>query len=56
MGRYEIYKDAAKEWRFRLIAKNGQIIAASEGYTTKESCEQGIASMKVNANSETIEV
>lgn len=48
-GKFELYKDAAGEFRFRLKAGNGQNILASEGYTTKTSCENGIDSVKVNA-------
>lgn len=47
--KFEIYTDKAGEFRFRLKAKNGQIIAVSEGYKTKTSCENGIASVKKNA-------
>ena len=47
--KFEVYKDKAGEFRFRLKAKNGEIIAMSEGYTTKPSCENGIASVKKNA-------
>ncbi len=47
--KFEIYKDKAGEFRFRLKAKNGEIIGVSEGYTTKQSCENGIASVAKNA-------
>ena len=47
--KFEMYKDKAGEFRFRLKARNGQIIAVSEGYTTKASCENGIASVQKNA-------
>jgi uncharacterized protein YegP (UPF0339 family) len=30
-----IFKDKAKEWRFRIVAGNGEIIASSEGYKRK---------------------
>ncbi len=45
----EIYTDKKGETRFRLKATNGQVIAASEGYTTKASCKNGIESVKKNA-------
>ncbi|WP_153446851.1 YegP family protein [Vibrio algicola] len=48
-GKFEMYTDAAGEFRFRLKAGNGQNILASEGYTTKASCENGIESVKTNA-------
>ena len=47
--KFEVYKDKRGEFRFRLKAKNGQIIAVSEGYTTMASCDNGIASVKKNA-------
>lgn len=47
--KFEVYKDKAGEFRFRLTAKNGQNIAASEGYTTLDNCMNGIESVKKNA-------
>ena len=47
--KFEIYKDKAGEYRFRLKAKNGQIIATGEGYKAKASCLNGIESVKKNA-------
>ncbi len=47
--KFELYTDKAGEFRFRLKAKNGQIIAASEGYTAKASCKNGIESVRKNA-------
>ena len=47
--KYEVYTDKAGEFRFRLKAKNGEIIAASEGYTAKANCLNGIESVKKNA-------
>ena len=48
-GKFEIYKDKAGEFRFRLKASNGQNIMASEGYKAKSGCENGIASVQKNA-------
>jgi len=54
--KFEIYKDNAGEFRFRLKATNGQVIAVSEGYTTLASCENGVESVKKNAvDAETVE-
>ena len=47
--KFEMYQDKAGEYRFRLKARNGEIIAVSEGYTTKAACENGIESVKKNA-------
>ena len=53
--KFEMYKDKAGEFRFRLKAGNGQIIAVSEGYTTKASCENGVSSVQKNAPEAEIE-
>jgi len=48
-GKFELYTDNAGEFRFRLKAGNGQIILASEGYKSKASANNGIESVKTNA-------
>ena len=47
--KFEMYQDKAGEYRFRLKARNGEIIAVSEGYTAKASCLNGIESVRKNA-------
>ena len=47
--KFEVYTDKAGEFRFRLKATNGQIIAVSEGYKALASCMNGIESVKKNA-------
>ena len=47
--KFEVYADKAGEFRFRLKATNGQVIAVSEGYTAMKSCLNGIESVKKNA-------
>lgn len=47
--KFEIYTDKAGEFRFRLKATNGQIIAVSEGYKAMAGCMNGIESVKKNA-------
>ena len=47
--KFEVYVDKAGEFRFRLKARNGQIIAVSEGYKAIASCMNGIESVKKNA-------
>ncbi len=47
--KFEVYKDKAGEFRFRLKASNGQIIATGESYPAKASCLKGIESIKKNA-------
>ncbi|HBC29721.1 MAG TPA: hypothetical protein DC024_00535 [Clostridiales bacterium] len=53
--KFEIFTDKAGEFRFRLKAKNGEIIATSEGYKTMDSCKNGIESVRKNAANSTIE-
>lgn len=53
--KFEMYTDKAGEYRFRLKAKNGEVIATSEGYKAKASCENGIASVKKNAEDAKVE-
>ena len=48
-AKFELYKDKKGEFRWKLIATNGQTIAVGEGYTTKESAKNGIESVKKNA-------
>ena len=47
--KFEVYADKAGEFRFRLKATNGQVIAVSEGYKAIASCMNGIESVKKNA-------
>ncbi|MCK4439745.1 YegP family protein [Candidatus Bathyarchaeota archaeon] len=49
MPKFEIYKDAAEKFRFRLKAPNGEIIASGEAYESKDACKNGIESIKTNA-------
>ena len=47
--KFEVYTDKAGEFRFRLKARNGEIIATGEGYKTKASCLNGVESIRKNA-------
>ena len=54
--KFEIYKDKKGEFRWRLIASNGQMIANSgEGYKSKDSAKNGIESVQKNAAKAAIE-
>ena len=53
--KFEMYTDKAGEFRFRLKARNGEIIAVSEGYKAKVSCLNGIDSVRRNAPSAAVE-
>lgn len=47
---FEVFLDNANEWRWRLIATNGNIIADSgEGYQSKQGVKRGIESVKRSA-------
>jgi len=54
-AKFEINKDVAGEFRFNLVATNGEIIAVSQGYNAKESALKGIESVKRNAADAVIE-
>lgn len=47
--KFELYTDKSGAFRFRLKARNGQIIAVSEPYSTKAVCRGGIESVQANA-------
>ena len=47
--KFEVYQDSEGDYRFRLKAKNGQVIAASEGYKELKGCLNGIESVRKNA-------
>ena len=53
--KYEVYLDKAGEYRFRLKARNGEIIATGEGYKAKASCLNGIESIRRNAPDAAVE-
>ncbi|MBS7615645.1 YegP family protein [Candidatus Bathyarchaeota archaeon] len=47
--KFEWFKDKSGKFRFRLVAPNGEIIAVSEAYSSKDACLNGIESVKKNA-------
>ena len=47
--KFELYKDKAGEFRFRLKAGNGEVILTGESYVSKDGCKNGIASIRKNA-------
>jgi uncharacterized protein len=53
-AKFEISKDKAGKFRFHLKAPNGEIIAASQGYT-KANAEKGIEAIKTHAPSAKVE-
>jgi amphi-Trp domain-containing protein len=54
-GKFELFQGANDQWYFRLKAPNGEIILASEGYTSKEGALNGIESVRKNAQLENVE-
>jgi len=42
MSKFEVFKDDADEWRFRLKANNGKIVAVSESYPSIRNAKRGI--------------
>jgi uncharacterized protein YegP (UPF0339 family) len=48
-GTFELYTDKSGEYRFRLKSGNGEVIAISEGYSSKASALNGIDSVRRNA-------
>lgn len=49
MAVFEIFLDISRHYRFRLKAPNGEIIATSQAYTTKQACQHGIQCVRVYA-------
>jgi len=46
MAKYKVFKDKKGEYRFNLVAGNGEVIASSEGYKTKQGALKGIKAVK----------
>ena len=49
MGKFTIFKGKDSQFYFNLKSGNGEIILGSEGYALKQSCNDGIASVKKHA-------
>jgi len=54
-GKFEIYKDAKGEFRFRLKASNGEVVATGEGYTTKAGAIGGTEAVQRAADGATVD-
>ena len=53
---FQVYRDAAEQWRWRLVHDNGNVIAeGGQGYTTKRRAVDGIESVKENAPDASVE-
>jgi uncharacterized protein len=44
-GKFEVYRDRAGKYRFRLKASNGQVVATGEAYETKAAAKKGCESV-----------
>lgn len=44
--RFEVYQDEAGEFRWRLVAANGEIVASGEGHTRLEDAERAIETVR----------
>lgn len=53
--KFELYQDKGGGFRFRLKARNGEIIAVSESYSARAGCLGGIESIKKNAGNANVE-
>lgn len=57
--RFEIFADKQGAYRFRLRARNGKVIAVSQGYSSRTACENGVESVRRNVagtDAENIEI
>ena len=50
-ARYQVYRDTAGKFRFRLRAANNKIVAVSEAYESKTGCMNGVRSVQKNCDS-----
>jgi uncharacterized protein YegP (UPF0339 family) len=55
MAKFQIFKDVNGKHRFRLRANNGEIIATSEAYNSKQAAQDGIQAVKASASSASTE-
>jgi len=46
MSKFELWKDKGGEWRWNLKAGNGEVIAVSEGYSSKQGAKKGVGSVR----------
>ena len=58
-AKFEVCKSTSKDggFRWRMRARNGEIVASGQKYTTKAACKKGIASIKrTAANAEVVDI
>ena len=49
MAKFEIYRDASGEYRWRFRADNNEVVASGEGYSSRDDCEQAVQLIKEQA-------
>ena len=55
-AKFVLYKDARGEFRWKLVASNGEtIVDSAEGYKQKDSAKKGITSVKRSAATAKVE-
>jgi uncharacterized protein len=52
-GKFEVYPSGT-QWRFRLKAANGEIVAQGESYTTKDGAKRGCEAVQSAADGASI--
>ena len=55
MSRFQIYLDVTGHYRWRLIARNGEKVAASEAYASKSNARRSAERVKILASDAFIE-
>jgi uncharacterized protein YegP (UPF0339 family) len=55
MMKFVVKKTSNGQFRFNLVASNGQVVATSESYTRKASAMETIASIQKSAGSATVD-
>lgn len=54
--KFEVYKDNFGHYRFRLLSPNGKVVAVSEGFINKDSCQNVIDMVRKNSTGSTIDI
>ena len=54
-GKFEVYEDNAGKFRFRLKANNGEIVAQSQSYESREGAHNGCEAVQRAAEGARIE-
>jgi len=48
-AKFQIYKSTERNYYFRLIGTNAEIVLRSEGYITISACKNGVEAVKKNS-------